>query len=76
MAKILLLQKRWKEYRAEKNIVCDSPTAEQFLSFFTELFNQGVSRSVLISAKGIVARVHITTHLSEPISNKIFQRDI
>ena len=31
---------------AEKNIY-DSPTVEQFLNFFTEVFNQGVSYSVL-----------------------------
>ena len=63
-------QKRWKEYCTEKNIVYDSPTVEQFLSFFTELFNQGVSHSVLISAKSAVAHVlkmkykHISQHPS------------
>ena len=63
-------QERWKEYCAEKNIVYDSPTVEQFLSFFTELFNQGVSHSVLISAKSAVAHVlkmkyqHISQHPS------------
>ena len=47
-----------------------SPTAEQFLSFFTELFNQGVSHIVLISAKRAVAHVlkmkyqHISQHPS------------
>ena len=44
--KYLYYQNRWK-YCAEKNIVYDSPTFEQFLSFFTELFNQGVSQKVL-----------------------------
>ena len=40
---------------AGKNIVQrNSPTVEQFLNFFTELFNQGVSHSVLISAKSVV----------------------
>ena len=63
-------QKRWKEFCAEKNIIYDSPTVEQFLNFFTELFNQGVSHSVLISAKGAVAHVlrikyqHISQHPS------------
>ena len=41
--KYLYYQNRWK-YCAEKNIVYDSPTFEQFLSFFTKLFNQGVSQ--------------------------------
>ena len=50
-------QERWKEYCSEKNIVFDSPTVEQFLSFFTELFNHGISHSVLISAKSAVAHV-------------------
>ena len=48
---------RWKEYCAEKNIIYYSPTVEQFLNFFTELFDQGVSHSVLISAKSAVAHV-------------------
>ena len=51
----LSCQTHWKEYCAEKNILHDSPTAEQFLNFFTELFNQGVFHSVLISAKSAVA---------------------
>ena len=55
--KYLYYQERWKEYCAKKNIVYDSPTVEQFLSFFTELFNQGVSHSALISAKIAVAHV-------------------
>ena len=50
-------QKRWKEYCGEKNIIYDTPTVEQFLNFLTELFNQGVSHSVLISAKSTVAHV-------------------
>ena len=52
-------QKRWKEFCAEKNIIYDSPTFEQFLNLnsFTELFNQGVSHSALISAKRPVAHV-------------------
>ena len=68
--KYLYYQKRWKEYFTENNIVYDSPTVEQFLSFFTELFNQGVSHSVLISAKSAVAHVlkmkyqHISQHPS------------
>ena len=68
--KYLYYQERWKEYCTEKNIVYDSPTVEQFLSFFTELFNQGVSHSVLISAKSAVAHVlkmkykHISQHPS------------
>ena len=36
---------------ADKNIINASPTVEQFLNFFTEFFSQGVSHSVLISAK-------------------------
>ena len=50
-------QKRWKEYYGEKNIIYDAPTVEEFLNFLTELFNQGVSHSVLISAKSTVAHV-------------------
>ena len=63
-------QTRWKEYGAEENIVYDSPTVEQFLSFFNEFFNQGVSHSVLISAKSAAAHVikmkyqHISQHPS------------
>ena len=63
-------QERWKEYCTEKNIVYDGPTVEQFLSFFTKLFNQGVSHSVLISAKSPVAHIlkmkylHISQHPS------------
>ena len=53
--KYLSYQSRWKEYCTEKNIVYDSPTVEQFLIFFTELFNQGVSHSVLISAKSALS---------------------
>ena len=56
---------------AGKSIVQrNSPTVEQFLNFFTELFNQGVSHSVLISAKSAVAHVlkmkyqHISQHPS------------
>ena len=68
--KYLYYQERWKEYCAEKNIVYESPTVEQFLSFCTELFNQGGSHSVLISAKSAVAHVlkmkyqHISQHPS------------
>ena len=68
--KYWLYQTRWKEYCAEKNIIHDSPTVEQFLNFFTELFNQEVSHSVLISAKSAVALVirmkyqHIPQHPS------------
>ena len=63
-------QTLWKGYCAEKNIVYDSPTVQEFLIFFTELFNPGVSHSVLISAKSAVAHVlrmkyqHIPEHLS------------
>ena len=66
----LSYQTRWKEYCAEKNLLYDSPTVDQFLNFFTELFNQGVSHSVLISAKSAVAHVlrmkyrHIPQHPS------------
>ena len=68
--KYLSYQTHWKEYCAEKNILYDSPTVKQFLYFFTELFNQGVSHSVLISAKSAVAHVlrmkykHIPQHPS------------
>ena len=55
--KYLYYQERWKEYCAEKNIVYDSPAVEQFLTFLTELLYQGVSDSVLISAKSAVAHV-------------------
>ena len=66
----LYYQERWKEYCTEKNIVYDSPTVEQFLNFFTELFNQRVSHSVLISSKSAVAHAlkmkhqHISQHPS------------
>ena len=69
-------QERWKEYCAEKNIVYESPTIEQFLSFFTELSNQGGSHSVLIYAKSAVAHVlkmryqHISQH---PLVIKYFK---
>ena len=53
--KYLSYQTRWKKYCAEKNIIYDSPTVEQFLIFFTELFNQGVPHSVIIPAKSAVA---------------------
>ena len=68
--KYLSYQTRWKEYCAEKNILYDSPTVEQFLNFFTELVNQGISHGVLISAKNEVAHVlrmkyqHIPQHAS------------
>ena len=51
-------------------MIYDSPTAEQSLNIFTELFNQGVSHSVLISAKFAAAHVlrmeyqHIPQHPS------------
>ena len=48
--KYLSYQTRWKEYYAENNIIYYNPV-EQFLNFFTELFNQGVSHSVLVSPK-------------------------
>ena len=57
MPKMFVSSERWKEFCAEKNIIYDSPTIEQFLNFFTELFNQAVSHSVLISAKIAVAHV-------------------
>ena len=68
--KYLSYQTRWKEYWAEKNIICDSLTVEQFLNFFTELLNQRVSHSVLISTKSAVALIlrmkyqHIPQHRS------------
>ena len=77
--KYLYHQTHWKEYCAEKNKIYDSATVEQFLNFLTELFNQIISHSVLISAKSAVAHVlrmkyqHIPP---TPISNKIFQRVI
>ena len=46
------------------------PTVEQFLNLFTEIFNQGVFRSVLVSAKSAVTHVlriqyqHIRQHPS------------
>ena len=52
--KYLSCQTHWKEYCAKKNMLYDSPTVEQFLNFFTEIFNQGVFHSVLISAKSAV----------------------
>ena len=55
--KYLSYQTRWKEYCVENNIIYDSPTVKQFLHFFTELFNQGVSHSVLIAIKSAVAHV-------------------
>ena len=67
---ICLIRHIGKNIVPEKNILYDSPTVEQFLNFFTELFNQGVSHRVLISAKSAVAHVlrmkyqHILEHLS------------
>ena len=62
--KSLSYQKGWKEYCAEKSIIYVSPTVEQFLNFFTELFNHGVSHSVLISAKISYLGWNINTSLS------------
>ena len=68
--KYLYYQKRCKEHCAEKNIVYDSHTLDRFLSFFTELFNQGIFHGVLISAKSAVAHLlkmtyqHISQHAS------------
>ena len=68
--KHLSYQTRWKKYCAEKNIIFDSPTVEQFLNFFAELFTQGISHRVLVSAKSAVAHVlrmkhqHIPQHSS------------
>ena len=67
---ICLIRHVGKNIVAEKNILYGSRTVEQFLNFFTEFFNQGVSHSVLISAKSAVARVlrmryqHIPQHPS------------
>ena len=75
--KYLPYHKRWKEFCAEKNLIYDSPTVEQCLNFFTELFNQVVSHSVLTSAKSAVAHLlrmkcqHIPQH---PSVIKYFKR--
>ena len=53
----LSYQTHWKEYCPEKNILCDSPTVEQFLSNFAVSFNRGVSQSVLISPKSAIGHV-------------------
>ena len=68
--KYLPYQKRWNYFYAEKNMIYDSPKVEQFRNCFTELFNQGVSHSVLISVKSAIAHVlrmkdeHIPQHPS------------
>ena len=68
--KYLSYQTSWKEYCAKKNIIYDSPTVQQFLYFFTELFNQGVSHSVLIPVKSAAVDIlrmkyqHIPQHPS------------
>ena len=74
--KYLYYQTRWKEYCAQKNIAYDSPTVDQFLSFFNELFNQGVFQCSDLCKKcsSTCTENEIPTHLSTPISNKIFQR--
>ena len=57
-------------HKSTCHIIYDSPTAEQFLNFFIQLFNQGVSHSVLISPKSAVAHAlgmkyqHIPQHPS------------
>ena len=67
---ICITKNAGKNIVQKKNIAYDNPTVEQFLRFFTELFNQRVSHSVLISAKSAVAHVlkmkyqHISQHLS------------
>ena len=55
--KYLSYQTRWKENLAEKNIIFGIPTVEQFLNVFTELFNQGLSHSVLVTTKSAVTHV-------------------
>ena len=68
--KYLSYQTRWKENLAEKNIILGIATVEQFLNFLTELFNQGLSHSVLVSRKSAVTHVlrmkyqNIHQHLS------------
>ena len=58
-----------EKYCVEKHVTYDSPIVEQFLNFFTELFNQWVSDSVLVSGKIAVAHVlrmkyqHILQHM-------------
>lgn len=49
--KYLSYQTRRKDFCEEKKTIYDSPTVEQFENFLPELFNQGESRSVLVSAK-------------------------
>ena len=67
---ICIIRNVGKNIVQRKHIVYDSPTVEKFLSFFTELFNQGVSHTVLISADSAVAHVlkikcqHISQHPS------------
>ena len=48
--KYLSYQKHWKVFCAEENI-------NIFLNFFNELFNQGVSHSVLVSAESAVEHI-------------------
>ena len=70
MPKIFVLSDTLEKYCVEKDLIDDSPIVEEFLNFFTELFNQGVSHSVLVSRKIAVAHVlrmkyqHIPQHMS------------
>ena len=69
-----VLKTRWKDYCAEKNWIYDSPRAEQFLNFFTELFNQGVSYSRLLSAEAHVIRMKYQQIRQHASVTKYFKR--
>ena len=57
MLEISVLSGTWERILSRENIIYDSCTVEQFLNFFIELFNQGVSHSALVFAKLVVAHV-------------------
>ena len=69
MPKIFVLSETLERILCSEKVY-HGPTFKQFLSFFTELFNQGVSHSVLIPAKSAIAHVlkmkyqHISQHAS------------
>ena len=68
--KYLVYQNKWNKYCSQYNIRCEHPTVNEFLSFFTALFNEEASYSVLMSAKSAVLHMldikcqHISQHRS------------
>ena len=59
---MFVLSKTLEKLLCAKKIIYDCPRVEQFLNFSTELFNQGVSYSVLVSAAAHVTGNEIQTN--------------